>query len=50
VLEFLRFFKKKHQNNLFKRTPEKALEWCKENVEFTDGEDEEEEEEKEESE
>jgi hypothetical protein len=45
--DFLRYFVKKHKDELFKRTPEEALEWCKENVGFTDGEDEEDEEEEE---
>jgi hypothetical protein len=35
---------------LFNKAPGKALEWCKEKVEFTDGEDEDDEEEEEESE
>ena len=43
VLEFLRFFCTKHQKELFKSTPEKALEWCKENVSFSDETEEEEE-------
>ena len=50
VLDFLRFLVKKHKDDWYKRTPEKALEWCKENVYFTDAEDVDDEEEKEESE
>ncbi len=44
-LDFLRFFFKKHKDDLYNRTPEEALEWCKENVFFGDAPLEEEEEE-----
>ena len=37
VLELLRLFAKQHKKDLFKRTPEKALEWCKKNAFFSDG-------------
>ena len=36
VLDFLRFFCKKHKKQLLNSTPEEALEWCKENVYFSD--------------
>ena len=45
ALDFLRFFVKKHKDDLYKRTPEEALQWCKENFSFADAPLEEEEEE-----
>jgi hypothetical protein len=36
-LDFLRFLAKKHRNDWYKKTPEEALEWSKENLFFADG-------------